>query len=43
MVGGVIPKDDFSELLDSGASAIFATGTNIVDSAAELLNILEIK
>ena len=43
VVGGVIPKDDFSALLDSGASAIFATGTNIVDAAAELLNILEIK
>ena len=43
VVGGVIPKDDFSPLLDSGASAIFATGTNIVDAAAELLNILEIK
>ena len=42
VVGGVIPKDDFSALLDSGASAIFATGTNIVDAAAELLNILEI-
>ena len=43
VVGGVIPKDDFSALLDSGASAIFATGTNIIDAAAELLNILEIK
>ena len=42
VVGGVIPKDDFSALLDSGASAIFATGTNIVDAAAELLNLLEI-
>ena len=43
VVGGVIPKEDFIALLDSGASAIFATGTNIVDAAAELLNILEIK
>ena len=42
VVGGVIPKDDFSALLDSGASAIFATGTNIVDAAAELLSLLEI-
>ena len=30
VVGGVIPKDDFNELIESGASAIFATGTNIV-------------
>ena len=43
VVGGVIPKDDFSALLDSGASAIFSTGTNIVDAAAELLSLLEIK
>jgi len=41
VVGGVIPKDDFNELIESGASAIFATGTNIVDAAAELLNLIE--
>ena len=41
VVGGVIPKDDFNELIESGASAIFATGTNIVDAAAELLNLLD--
>jgi methylmalonyl-CoA mutase cobalamin-binding subunit len=28
-------------LIESGASAIFSTGTNIVDAAAELLNLLE--
>ena len=42
VVGGVIPKDDFNDLIESGASAIFATGTNIVDAAAELLNLLEV-
>ena len=41
IVGGVIPKEDHSILLDSGASAIFATGTNIVTSAVEMLDILE--
>ena len=41
VVGGVIPKDDFNELIESGASAIFATGTNIVDAAAELLNLID--
>ena len=41
IVGGVIPKEDHSILLDSGASAIFATGTNIVASAVEMLDILE--
>ena len=42
VVGGVIPKDDFNDLIESGASATFATGTNIVDAAAELLNLLEV-
>ena len=41
IVGGVIPKEDHSILLDSGASAVFATGTNIVTSAVEMLDILE--
>ena len=41
VVGGVIPKDYFNELIESGASAIFATGTNIVDAAAELLNLID--
>ena len=41
VVGGVIPKDDFNALIESGASAIFSTGTNIVDAAAELMNLLE--
>ena len=41
IVGGVIPKEDFSTLIDDGASAIFATGTNIVNSAMEMLQIIE--
>ena len=41
IVGGVIPKEDFSTLIDDGASAIFATGTNIVNSAMEMLEIIE--
>ena len=41
VVGGVIPKDDFNELIESGASAIFGTGTKIVDAAAELLNLID--
>lgn len=41
IVGGVIPKEDFSTLTDIGASAIFATGTNIINSAMEMLQIIE--
>ena len=41
IVGGVIPKEDFSTLIDIGASAIFATGTNIINSAMEMLQIIE--
>jgi len=41
IVGGVIPKEDFSQLIDKGATAIFSTGTNIVNSAMEILEIIE--
>jgi len=41
IVGGVIPKEDYSQLIDKGATAIFSTGTNIVNSAMEILEIIE--
>ena len=41
IVGGVIPKEDYSLLIDIGASAIFSTGSNIVNSAMEMLEIIE--
>jgi len=37
VVGGVIPPQDFDELREAGASAIFPPGTVIADAAAELL------
>ena len=37
VVGGVIPPQDFDELRDAGAAAIFPPGTVIADAAAELL------
>jgi methylmalonyl-CoA mutase len=37
VVGGVIPPDDFQQLLDSGAAAIFPPGTNIPIAAEQLL------
>lgn len=38
--GGVIPKDDYPFLMDLGVSAVFGPGTNILDAANSLLNIL---
>ncbi len=40
IVGGVIPSQDFAELRESGADAIYPPGTKIPESAYELLTIL---
>jgi len=40
VVGGVIPPDDFDELYQAGAAAIFPPGTVIADAAIGLLNTL---
>ncbi|MGI9370993.1 MAG: methylmalonyl-CoA mutase [Hyphomicrobiales bacterium] len=37
VVGGVIPPDDFDELLNAGAAAIFPPGTVISEAAQELI------
>jgi len=41
VVGGVVPPQDFDELLAAGASAIFPPGTVIAEAAVELLETLE--
>jgi methylmalonyl-CoA mutase len=41
VVGGVIPPQDFDELLAAGASAIFPPGTVIADAAIDLLTELD--
>ncbi len=41
VVGGVIPPDDFDELLAAGAAAIFPPGTVIADAVLDLLGELE--
>ena len=41
VAGGVIPPQDFDELLAAGASAIFPPGTVIADAAVQLLEELE--
>ena len=38
--GGVIPREDYEFLTDIGVSAIFGPGTNILDAANNLLDIL---
>jgi methylmalonyl-CoA mutase len=41
VVGGVIPPQDFDELLAAGASAIFPPGTVIADAVIDLMGELE--
>jgi methylmalonyl-CoA mutase len=41
VVGGVIPEQDFAELRESGADAIYPPGTVIPDAAIELLEKLK--
>jgi methylmalonyl-CoA mutase len=38
--GGVIPAQDYDYLRSQGVSAIFGPGSNIIDSAAEMLRLL---
>ena len=37
VVGGVVPPQDFQELYDAGATAIYPPGTVISDAAIDLL------
>ena len=41
VVGGVIPPQDFDELMGAGASAIFPPGTVVADAALDLLDELD--
>ena len=41
--GGVIPPRDYDFLYDAGAAAIFGPGTNIVESAKELMTLIQNK
>jgi methylmalonyl-CoA mutase len=38
--GGVIPPQDYDELLDGGVSAVFGPGTNILEAVDEVLGII---
>jgi methylmalonyl-CoA mutase len=41
VVGGVIPPQDYDELYEAGARAIFPPGTNIAEAAIELLDSID--
>jgi methylmalonyl-CoA mutase len=41
VVGGVIPRQDYQFLLDHGVAAVFGPGTNVLDAARAVLDLLE--
>jgi methylmalonyl-CoA mutase len=41
VVGGVIPRQDYQFLLESGVSAVFGPGTNVLDAARAILDLME--
>ena len=41
VVGGVVPPQDYDFLRDSGVSAVFGPGSNILTSATEVLDLIE--
>ncbi|WP_180900075.1 methylmalonyl-CoA mutase [Martelella soudanensis] len=41
VVGGVIPRKDYDFLLENGVAAVYGPGTNVLDSANSLLDLIE--
>jgi len=41
VVGGVIPRQDYQFLLDHGVAAVFGPGTNVLEAARAVLDLLE--
>ncbi|SEI01755.1 methylmalonyl-CoA mutase [Rhizobium tibeticum] len=41
VVGGVIPRRDYQFLIDHGIAAVFGPGTNVLDAANSVLDLLE--
>jgi methylmalonyl-CoA mutase len=39
--GGVIPRQDYQFLADHGVAAVFGPGTNVLDAANAVLDLLE--
>ncbi|MGB3833282.1 MAG: methylmalonyl-CoA mutase [Mesorhizobium sp.] len=41
VVGGVVPRQDYQFLLDHGVAAVFGPGTNVLDAARAVLDLME--
>ncbi|MEO3998266.1 methylmalonyl-CoA mutase [Mesorhizobium sp. CAU 1732] len=41
VVGGVVPRQDYQFLLDNGVSAVFGPGTNVLDAARAVIDLME--
>jgi methylmalonyl-CoA mutase len=41
VVGGVVPRQDYQYLLDHGVAAVFGPGTNVLDAARAVLDLME--
>ncbi|MET3791684.1 methylmalonyl-CoA mutase [Aquamicrobium terrae] len=41
VVGGVVPRQDYKFLLDHGVAAVFGPGTNVLDAARAVLDLME--
>jgi len=41
VVGGVVPRQDYDFLLEHGVAAVFGPGTNVLDAANKVLDLLE--
>jgi methylmalonyl-CoA mutase len=41
VVGGVVPRQDYQYLYDHGVAAVFGPGTNVLDAARAVLDLLE--
>ncbi|TWG53734.1 MULTISPECIES: methylmalonyl-CoA mutase [unclassified Aminobacter] len=41
VVGGVVPRQDYKYLLDHGVAAVFGPGTNVLDAARGVLDLME--
>ncbi|MBO6718254.1 MAG: methylmalonyl-CoA mutase [Rhizobiaceae bacterium] len=41
VVGGVVPRQDYDLLMENGVSAVFGPGTNVLDAARAVLDLLE--
>ncbi|MCF1432987.1 methylmalonyl-CoA mutase [Agrobacterium vitis] len=41
VVGGVIPRQDYQFLLDHGVAAVFGPGTNVLEAARAVINLMQ--